>query len=696
MRSQPQQLPKEEADESQQIQQQQSPQPSQIDGTEKPTAVTDTEGDEGEVIDKPKDKDDDEEEEEEDEEEEEEVSKSIRTPVYSYKSSPFFRLLLLATHVFCLTVYLVPIGTHPFQTRVPGIGGAVLDELHIVSTDNKDVLGTSTLEEVFTNDYWGRPMNSPSSHKSWRPLTILSFRYLKGLYPRYQLFCHRLVNVVTHAATAECVSLLALRLFPTLPTFQTQLLRILAKTLFALHPTHVEVTANAANRPHLFAALLSVVLCDPQLHILEVMVIQLMGLLSSETFVFQMPAVVFTLLLVQYKKQKSLQQQQPSALFGPFLIAAIGDILPRVLALFVLSVSYLVMRFILDWLSIPEGLIRPAENPFYALQGWDRFRNYSYVVAIHVFKSWALDFVGFSHEYGFECIRQLRDVGDPRFGVVLLLAALLGYATHRSYRQFGPEGVLHLLFHLSWMATLFPISGIVKVGTFIADRITVASTVSVCILTARFLTTWLYPVENNNNNNSNDAAPSTTTTTTTTTITKKKTKGRYTKFLLLWVVFSTLWSRVHYRALEWMDSIPLLESSLKTCPRSAKSHLEISKVYSGLVAEKFDLAQSLHHLDRVSEIDPTYCDVHQQYAHVYVQQQELLKFEKRLTKAILCPFTMGGATEMWRRYWPVVTKDNPEAQRRMDKYSRYIDAAVQREQQQQQQPHDPGLEWGEL
>jgi hypothetical protein len=62
-----------------------------------------------------------------------------------------------------------------------------------------------------------------------------------------------------------------------------------------------------------------------------------------------------------------------------------------------------------------------------------------------------------------------------------------------------------------------------------------------------------------------------------------------------------------------------------------------------------------------------------------------LEFEERLARAILCPFTMGGATEMWRRYWPVVLKDPTtmvEGQKRMENFQVRIERAVQREQEE--------------
>jgi hypothetical protein len=579
---------------------------------------------------------------------------------------PWMKYTILAViHIACLAVYLIPILTHSYE------GGPVLDESHIVSSANADVAGTSSLQDVFVNDYWGRHMNSESSHKSWRPLTILSFRYLHGSMGMLsKLTMHRIVNSLAHAATGECVSLLAVKLFSK--HFQKApttlfVLRCLTKLFFCLHPTHVEVTANAANRPHLLAVLVATVLCDPSLSIILLIMLQIVGLLCSETFIFQMPAVVITMTTIHWKQQRNDTENINS------LVQSLVQLLPRHFLLFILSISYLAMRFWNDWLSIPTGLIRPAENPFFPLTGLDRVRNYAYITIIHLFKSWNLDFVGFSHEYGFACIQELKKWSDPRFGVVLGIIGLAVYVTYKCCSNEKNDGwninaMLLLLFHFSWMVTLFPISGIVKVGTFIADRIVVGSTVSVSILVGRYLTTWIM-------------VPKADTTKKVPAVVRRRFHPARSAVVV--AMFAFMWSRIHRRSFEWMDSVPLLASSLKTCPRSAKSHLEISKVYSGLVNDLFDLNQTLYHLNIVEEIDPTYCDVHQQFAHVYIQQQRLLEFEERLARAILCPFTMGGATEMWRRYWPVVLKDpatKVKGQKRMEGFQARIERAVQREQ----------------
>ncbi|XP_034241137.1 protein O-mannosyl-transferase TMTC1-like isoform X5 [Thrips palmi] len=54
-------------------------------------------------------------------------------------------------------------------------GDFVHDDVPAVTT-NKDVLGLTPLRGLLANDFWGTSMALPSSHKSYRPLTTLTFR----------------------------------------------------------------------------------------------------------------------------------------------------------------------------------------------------------------------------------------------------------------------------------------------------------------------------------------------------------------------------------------------------------------------------------------------------------------------------------------------------------------------------------------
>ncbi len=56
-------------------------------------------------------------------------------------------------------------------------GDFVHDDIPAI-VNNPDVNGANPagVLGLFSNDFWGEPMTSPRSHKSYRPLTILLFR----------------------------------------------------------------------------------------------------------------------------------------------------------------------------------------------------------------------------------------------------------------------------------------------------------------------------------------------------------------------------------------------------------------------------------------------------------------------------------------------------------------------------------------
>lgn len=67
---------------------------------------------------------------------------------------------------------LISFSTLPFLFSFNG--DFVFDDSEAV-VKNKDVYGDSWTE-TFYNDFWGANIQSNLSHKSYRPLTLLSFR----------------------------------------------------------------------------------------------------------------------------------------------------------------------------------------------------------------------------------------------------------------------------------------------------------------------------------------------------------------------------------------------------------------------------------------------------------------------------------------------------------------------------------------
>jgi protein O-mannosyl-transferase len=575
--------------------------------------------------------------------------------------SPSMRWAIhVLVHLLCIGIYLYPIlQPNPY-------GGPTLDEMHIMSSDNQDIQGDSSLLTILKNDYWGRPMQKEDSHKSWRPLTVLSLRHLKGLYNTQQLTTHRIVNILAHATAADLVGILATRLFPAVSS--PFLLHIITKIVFALHPTHVEVTANAANRNHIMAVICSLALGDPYLAMPMFFIALIAGFLISETFLFQIPAAIVTMVVIANVQilhakptddTKLIRNHHPS--LGLILTAI--RLLPRIMLMILSIAVYLGGRYYFDTLDIPEGLIRPAENPFYTFAGMHRVRNYMYVLSVHILKSYGMDPIGFSHEYGFDCIPALEDWNDPRLFLPASLAVL--HVLSLLIGLYRPRHLLgYVLIHFAWLLTLFPVSGLVKVGTFVSDRIVVPSSVSVCFWVGFGLYYWL--------------------TTAIHSLPAKPLQALVVGWLLM-----MSYLKIHNRALDWMDSISLMSSGLKACPRFAKLHMEMSKIYSGLYPDKLNLQTSLDHLEIAREIDPNFCDLHQQFAHVAIQRGDYYTYEEELTQAVLCPFTMGGAFPKWQQYWQVAENNavgptqKAAVKERQAYYTRIIQDAVQKEREKE-------------
>ena len=71
------------------------------------------------------------------------------------------------------------------------------DNTAIIS--NKDIQTNSPLINIFYNDFWGTYIKSKTSHKSYRPLTVLTFRLNYCLANGYHPWGFHFVNICLHA-----------------------------------------------------------------------------------------------------------------------------------------------------------------------------------------------------------------------------------------------------------------------------------------------------------------------------------------------------------------------------------------------------------------------------------------------------------------------------------------------------------------
>ncbi|XP_030571961.1 protein O-mannosyl-transferase TMTC3 [Drosophila novamexicana] len=146
--------------------------------------------------------------------------------------------------------------------------GLVFDDVSAIR-DNKDLRPSTPLRNVFLNDFWGTPMRKEHSHKSYRPLTVLTFRFnylLHALDP----FGYHLVNLLLHVAVCllwRRVCRLLLRQCaagsnetPSSTSASASVSSLntcafVASLLFATHPVHTEAVTGVVGRAELLSSI---------------------------------------------------------------------------------------------------------------------------------------------------------------------------------------------------------------------------------------------------------------------------------------------------------------------------------------------------------------------------------------------------------------------------------------------------------
>ncbi|XP_008280439.1 protein O-mannosyl-transferase TMTC4 isoform X2 [Stegastes partitus] len=131
-------------------------------------------------------------------------------------------------------------------------GEFVFDDSEAI-VNNKDLRPTTPLNNIWSNDFWGSNLSSNSSHKSYRPLTVLTFRlnYLVagGLHP----VGFHVLNILLHAViSALMIDVFAILIGGLAYDEKGRILNhapktsLLAAVFFAAHPVHTESGVNAA------------------------------------------------------------------------------------------------------------------------------------------------------------------------------------------------------------------------------------------------------------------------------------------------------------------------------------------------------------------------------------------------------------------------------------------------------------------
>lgn len=126
-------------------------------------------------------------------------------------------------------------------------GSYVFDDT-VAIVKNIDITHNTPLKDIFSHDFWGFNLTSPQSHKSYRPLTSLMFRF------EYQNLNFRsrgmkYMNLLLHFMNSSLIFQLIKRLTGNVRIASS------ASILFTIHPIHTEAVCGIVGRADLMFCL---------------------------------------------------------------------------------------------------------------------------------------------------------------------------------------------------------------------------------------------------------------------------------------------------------------------------------------------------------------------------------------------------------------------------------------------------------
>eukprot|EP00002_Diphylleia_rotans_P034898 TRINITY_DN7544_c0_g1_i1.p1 TRINITY_DN7544_c0_g1~~TRINITY_DN7544_c0_g1_i1.p1 ORF type:complete len:726 (-),score=116.74 TRINITY_DN7544_c0_g1_i1:145-2322(-) len=557
-------------------------------------------------------------------------------------------------------VYIFAIVVFAMGLYVNSINGEFAFDDRFAVVENDDSKSTSPVWNIFWHDFWGQDISNIESHKSYRPLTILSFR-LNHMLSEDGTFYYHLGNVLLHGVTCILAYLLGKRLG------YSRFASFFAALIFAIHPVHTESVSGIVGRADVLSAVFFIgallyYMDGAQENNSDVRKLALAGIfymastLAKETgFTVLAIMVLYDILLIP--------NESPMI---PFLHKkrSVSSFSRRMLYILFLASLYLIGR---KWITVHFTLYnyRPVENPIAYTEGASRVLSILY---LHWRYAWLLVFpMSLSVDYSYNCVPVIESLGEWRnIGWIALYASIchLIYKTIRDIHLRSPFGIFsvpktikrkpiattevkeakstnhdpiylqetysspnRLLFSLGFLvATFIPSSNLfVFVGTMIAERLLYMPSLGFCFMLAHF---WeQYPVQF-----------------------KRFRSTRNTVFVLVILVFSIrTWTRNH----DWISEEHLFEKAMDVCPDSVKVRLN-----NGILQRRYsDWDAAFAEFNKALEIMPSFCDPYHWIALTHINAGE--KFEVALPyfrEGAKCKYTRSMTLRVLNTIYDTLTK----------------------------------------
>ncbi|KAL8595571.1 hypothetical protein ACOMHN_025608 [Nucella lapillus] len=532
-------------------------------------------------------------------------------------------------------------------------GEFVFDDSEAI-VSNKDLKPETPLWSLLEHDFWGNKLNN-RSHKSYRPLTVLTYRwnyYLAGgLHP----IGFHIVNILLHGV----VSILFLSVFSVLldrhslhggtARFSGSTSRgservskaaFLSALLFAVHPVHTENVAGLVGRADLLCAvffLLSFLsyaaacvdgdeeggwfrpprvrwgplvcsgLCCFMATFSKEQGITVIGVCF--VYDFMVVSGLDPLRVIGVKSSptsKSSLQQNGHSSHTQELSPWVRCLLHRLFFLVTAAFIFLLLRLQVMGLSPPTFQV--PDNPHSFVEGaLYRGLNYNYLYSINAWlllNPWWLCF-----DWSMGCVPTITSLGDARLVCVFVLWAVIGYIIFHALRgEIGHEKRCVVLGLSVLVIPFLPASNLLfRVGFVIAERNLYLPSAGFCLLvTLGAVRLSSYPH-------------------------LRQARGGGVMVAAGLTVLCALYvTRCVHRSQHWRGELPLYMEGEKVCPLNGKVHYNIAK----LQADGGEVDFAISKYRQAIQLNAEYDQAMNNLANILKDRGDNLEAEALLTKAV--------------------------------------------------------------
>ena len=440
------------------------------------------------------------------------------------------------------------------------------DELAITRNADTDPAQTPW-SNLLHHDFWGHPLDRPGSNRSFRPVTVATFRLNRLFAP--SAAGHHAVNVALHAVATALVACAAFWHLDRAPGVAAHGANVVGATvcglLFAVHPVHAEAVTGVVGRAEMLCCIC--VLLGARVLLRGGDGGGVVRSVAAGT------AAALLLLLAALSKETGVTAAAALPVADALLRGRWTPSRAAALPCLAAAAAYTCVRlWVVGSVDLAgSGLLRKTENPvMFAATPLSKALSLAHVQCQYArLLVWPTDMCC---EYPFDCVPLVAGWADPRVphmaGCAAALLALLVALARRPF---------YLAYAVYAAAPYLPASGVLfTIGTMLGERLLYMPTVGLCLLAGH-------------------AAA--------------RVGGARASPLALAaaVAVAAVWSEtLHTRNLEWRSNETLFESALRVCPSGAKHHQQ----YGMLLLNRRNTTGALHHLKRALQIDPDWCEPH--------------------------------------------------------------------------------------